>query len=156
MESPIELIHRFNVEAGLLEKGYDDFLESSFQVEEALEGLHPEFIIASMHPAVVADFEGDSTKARDVARLLVATSIVRDDRPFDVERLDKACDSVVFAVGSMAKLGLSPEQITRALNIVMHANFSKLAMPKDSFGKLMKPENFVGPEDKLQEILDER
>ena len=156
MESPIELIHRFNVEAGLLEKGYDDFLESSFQVEEALEGLHPEFIIASMHPAVVANFEGDSTKARDVARLLVATSIVLDDRPSDVERLDKACDSVVFAVGSMAKLGLSPEQITRALNTVMHANFSKLAMPKDSFGKLMKPENFVGPEDKLQEILDER
>lgn len=154
--NPIEQIHQFNHDAGLVEKGYDDYLEASFQVEEALEGLHPEYIIASMHPAVIANFEADPTKPRDVARLLVAMSVVLDDRPSDVERLDKACDAVVFAIGSMTKLGLSVDQITRSLNTVMTANFQKLAMPKDSHGKLMKPENFIGPEEKLQQILDER
>lgn len=152
MESPIELIHRFNVEAGLLEKGYDDFLESSFQIEEAMEGFRcPALMRAIGLP------ENLDTTPKNFSRFLVASAMAEHRFSLSaVERLDKACDSVVFAVGSMAKLGLSPEQITRALNTVMHANFSKLAMPKDSFGKLMKPENFVGPEDKLQEILDER
>lgn len=163
MESPIELIHRFNVEAGLLEKGYDDFLESSFQIEEALEGfpvaaLLP--ILENSHPQYSQQPHYGDVKAKHVARAVMthATDPLKGtySQLSDVDRLDKACDSVVFAVGSMAKLGLSPEQITRALNTVMHANFSKLAMPKDSFGKLMKPDNFVGPEDKLQEILDER
>ena len=152
----VDYIYDFNLAAGLLQKGYDDYLESSFQVEEALEGLHPEYIIASMHPAVIANFEADPTKPRDVARLLVATSIVRDDKPSDVERLDKACDAVVFAIGSMAKLRLSPDQINRAMRAVTDANLQKLTMPKDAQGKLMKNPDFVGPEKKLQRILDER
>jgi hypothetical protein len=56
----------------------------------------------------------------------------------------------------MAKLGLDPQQITKALNIVMHANQAKLFMPTDQHGKLCKPEGFIPPEDKLQLILDER
>ena len=164
MESPIELIHRFNVEAGLLEKGYSDFLEASFQIEEALEGF-PERNLLFLGNVIMGDaFTATAKLPKEVSRAVVTTASIGGNGPYgeelvplsDVERLDKACDSVVFAVGSMAKLGLSPEQITRALNTVMHANFSKLAMPKDSFGKLMKPDNFVGPEDKLQEILDER
>ena len=152
----VDYIYDFNFVTGLLQKGYDDYLESSFQVEEALEGLHPEYIIASMHPAVIANFEGDPTKPRDVARLLVATSIVLDNKPSDVERLDKACDAVVFAIGSMAKLRLSPDQINRAMRAVTDANLQKLTMPKDAQGKLMKPDNFEGPEAKLQAILNER
>ena len=74
----------------------------------------------------------------------------------DVDRLDKACDAVVFAVGSMAKLGLNAQQITKALNIVMKANNQKLSMPKDEHGRLMKPDSFVGPEAELQKLLDER
>ena len=35
----VQEIYDFNKQAGLLEKGYDDFLESSFQIEEALEGF---------------------------------------------------------------------------------------------------------------------
>jgi hypothetical protein len=57
----------------------------------------------------------------------------------------------------MAKLGLSAQQITEALNIVMKANNQKLSMPKDEHGKLMKPaSSFVGPEAELQKLLDER
>ena len=35
----IQQIYDFNQQAGLLDKGYDDFPESSFQIEEALEGF---------------------------------------------------------------------------------------------------------------------
>ena len=34
MENPIKLIHKFNKEAGLIDQGYDDFLESSFQLRK--------------------------------------------------------------------------------------------------------------------------
>ena len=73
----------------------------------------------------------------------------------DIERLDKAIDAIVFAVGSIAKLGLTPEQIERAILVVTEANLQKLTMPKDEYGKLTKPADFVGPEVKLQEILNE-
>jgi hypothetical protein len=56
----------------------------------------------------------------------------------------------------MAKLGLNPQEITKALNIVMHANFAKLQCPRDEFGKLTKPADFVGPEAELQKLLDSR
>lgn len=147
MENPIKLIYKFNEQAGLLDKGYDDFLESSFQVEEALEGFSmPDCI--DIHKLV------DYNSYKELSRAIVNSM----DSPnlSDVDRLDKACDAVVFAVGSMAKLGLNPQQITKALNVVMQANRAKLDMPKDEYGKLTKPANFVGPESKLQQILDER
>lgn len=74
----------------------------------------------------------------------------------DVERLDKAVDAAVFAFGYMFKLGLTPEQASRAMSIVMAANKQKLTMPRDSFGKLMKNPDFIGPEVELQCLLEER
>lgn len=74
----------------------------------------------------------------------------------EVDRLDKGCDQIIFAIGGLAKLGLTAQQITQALNTVMEANNAKLGMPRDEHGKLMKPEGFVGPEAKLQVILDNR
>ena len=44
----------------------------------------------------------------------------------------------------------------RAIGAVTEANLQKLTMPKDEHGKLTKPADFVGPEIKLQAILDER
>ena len=34
----IDAIYQFNEQAGLLEQGYNDFSESAYQIEEALEG----------------------------------------------------------------------------------------------------------------------
>ena len=154
MLNPIKRIVQFNQDAGLLGKGYEDFLESSFQIEEALEGFNPEFIILSMHEAVISNFNGDITSPKDVSRHLVATALTSDCSITDVDRLDKACDAIVFAIGSMAKLGLDHHAITKALNIVNDANKAKLGMSRDAEGKLLKPEGFVGPEVKLQELLD--
>lgn len=152
MKNPIELIYQFNKEAGLLDNPYNDFLESSFQVEEALEGFgNLPTLARRIHPEGI--FIGDATP-KSLSRDIV--NLASDAIPMaNVDRLDKACDAVVFAVGSMAKLGLNPTQITQALNTVMEANLTKLGMPKDAYGKQTKPESFTGPETKLQEILNE-
>jgi hypothetical protein len=152
MENPIKLIYKFNREAGLLDQGYDDFLESSFQIEEALEGFNLRWLIRDLHD----DDLMDDANAKQVSRSIIQSATEEVTNISDVDRLDKACDAVVFAVGSMAKLGLNPQEITKALNVVMHKNFEKLHCPKDEFGKLTKPVDFVGPEPELQLILDAR
>ena len=139
----IDAIYQFNEQAGLLEQGYNDFSESAYQIEEALEGYE-----------IAHGFTVHLDTPKEMSR-----TIVRAQGPFvgtDVDRLDKAIDAIVFAVGSIAKLGLTPPQIREAIEIVTTANLQKLSMPKDEFGKLTKPADFVGPETKLQELLDRR
>lgn len=160
MSNPIHQIYEFNQKAGLLDKPYSDFLESSFQVEEALEGFDCLYVLAKY-----VNLDPTTPKLpREIARKVV--SIAQDGvspdpsnppKPLpDLDRLDKALDAIVFAFGSIFKLGLTPEQALRALSAVMQANLQKLSMPKDSHGKLTKPADFVGPESQLQLILKER
>ena len=141
MINPIKDIVKWQKEAGNLDKPYSDFLESSFQIEEALEGFD-----LSTLPNEIG---GDSPKlvARQICQFL---EFVEDD----VARLDKACDAIVYAIGSIAKLGLDHHGITKALNIVNNANKQKLNSKRDSLGKLEKPLNFKGPEEELQELLN--
>ena len=143
----VEQIHDFNKQAGLLDKPYNDLLESSFQIEEALEGFP--FIGAKVSMEVSGDHS-----AKDISREFL--NQLGTCHLSDVDRLDKACDAIVFAFGSIFKLGLNPEQAARAVSVVMNANLAKLSMPKDEFGKLTKPEGFVGPETLLADILAER
>ena len=142
----VQRIYDFNKDNGLLEKGYSDFLESSFQIEEALEGFDIKEVSQN-----TTDYRLTTSSAKELSRYIL------DREKFigtDVDRLDKACDAIIFAIGSMAKLGLDHHAITKALNIVNDANKAKLGMSRDTEGKLLKPEGFVGPEVKLQELLD--
>lgn len=151
----IEQVYQFNKDAGLLNNGYDDFLESSFQIEEALEGLDTDAITKRLAGDV--DDKGAKEIARFIASIGTHKQVPNSNIILaDVDRLDKACDAIVFALGSMAKLGLTPAQINQALNIVMTANQAKLSCPKDEHGKLTKPDNFPNPEPLLQSLLDER
>lgn len=163
MSDFVQRIYDFNKDNGLIDKGYSDFLESSFQIEEALEGFNSLQSLAN----ILTDEEceprvRDDASPKNISRAIVQVakegSYMTDStfRISDVDRLDKACDAIVFAVGSMAKLGLSPSQIHQALNIVMDANQAKTGCPKDAEGKLMKPSNFPNPEPRLQELLDSR
>ena len=141
----IDAIYQFNEQAGLLEQGYNDFSESAYQIEEALEGYE-----------IAQGFTVHLDIPKEMSR-----TIVRAQGPFigtDVDRLDKAIDAIVFAVGSIAKLGLTPPQIREAIEIVTTANLQKLSMPKDEFGKLTKPADWelYAPEKELQLILDKR
>lgn len=157
MSDFVQRIYDFNKDSGLIDKGYSDFLESSFQIEEALEGFGDlPYLQCRLHSD--GDYHEELCNPKELSRQIVRLAEM-DSKPTnisDVDRLDKACDAVVFAIGSMAKLGLSPSQIHQALNIVMDANQAKLNAKCDSEGKLGKPENFVGPEEELQKILDER
>ncbi len=163
MINPIKQIHDFNHKAGLVEAGYSDFLESSFQIEEALEGFDLNMLEIGTRRKNIPGTPGYSTPkemSRDIVAIAAMDISTGNIPPIsDVDRLDKACDAVVFAVGSMTKLGLNPTQITKALNIVMNSNMAKLSCPKDEHGKLLKPDNFdslYAPEPKLQKLLDER
>ena len=152
----VEQIHDFNKQAGLLDKPYNDLLESSFQIEEALEGFNNlsnlvELLSKSNLPLIWED------SPKNISRGILGVIANGDVQTLsDVDRLDKACDAIVFAFGSIFKLGLTPEQASRAISVVMNANLAKLSMPKDEFGKLTKPEGFVGPETLLADILAER
>lgn len=152
----VQQIYDFNKQAGLLDRGYDDFLESSFQIEEALEGFPKLQNLAN----ILTDEESEDRVRDDASPKNISRAIVQyviGDTPIsDVDRLDKAIDAIVFAIGSIAKLGLNVEQIHRAIGAVTEANLQKLSMPKDEHGKLMKPKDFVGPEAQLQAVLDER
>lgn len=153
MENPIKQIYKFNKEAGFLASGCNPWLESAYQIEEALEGFDIPYLAYRLGYA--PDFEPNIT-AKDLSRYILGSE-AKETVIAEVDTLDKACDHVVFAVGAMAKLGLSAQQITLAINTVMQANFAKVRNPQyDSEGKLVKPENFQGPEAKLQEILDAR
>jgi len=146
MLNPIKQIVLFNKEAGLLDKGYDDKLEASFLIEEALEGFDTTDLVYLSHDTAAVTCADPKAHSRYITSRCSGTLS-------DVDRLDKACDAVVFAIGSMAKLGLDHHAITKALNIVMKANFTKLGQKTDSAGKLNKPADFVGPEAELKELL---
>lgn len=158
MQSIIQNVYTFNQKANLL-NGYSDDLETAFQIEEALEGFA---YLTTLHSMLDPINIISVTTAKDVSRAIVSVAKtgncrrIAEDYISDVDRLDKACDSIIFALGSMAKLGLTPEQIEQALHIVTTANLQKLDMPKDPQGKLLKPISFVGPEIQLQELLDQR
>ena len=155
----VQRIYDFNRDAGLLDKPYDDFLETSFQIEEALEGFSNLPHLAKQVLVEDAVTGYDAYTPKEVARAIVALARTDDEVPEilpDVARLDKHIDSMVFDIGALAKLGLTPEQMIRAINVVMDANQAKLGCPKDSHGKLTKPADFPNPEPRLQAILDER
>jgi hypothetical protein len=161
MQNPIKRIVQFNHDADLVKSGYSDFLESSFQIEEALEGFKLNNIAISASKEL--NTQPGQVSPKELARDIVGIVAGDLDCPevsippiSDVERLDKACDAVVFAIGSMTKLGLNAQQITQALNIVMDSNQAKLKCPKDSHGKLTKNADFPNPEPRLQELLNSR
>ncbi len=145
-----DLVYDFNDKAGLIKAGYDDFRESAFQIEEALEG----FNIAELSRNVT-DYSYSTDSTKELARYILTNERFTGT---DVDRLDKACDAIIFAIGSMAKLGLSPEQMRQALDIIANANLAKLSMPKDEYGKLIKPANWeqYAPEAQLQALLNQQ
>ena len=156
MENAIKSIYKWQVDAGLADKGYDDELESSFQIEEALEGFENIKSLASAIgvPTTLPKLEKELSRyISGVAKHGTGDEVITTSIP-DVDRLDKACDAVVFAIGSMAKLGLGPQEMTKALLAVNKANVQKLGMERDEHGKLLKPDSFIGPEHELQKILN--
>lgn len=150
MTNAIKSIHKWQVDSGNTKYDYDDHLESSFQVEEALEPFDVTNLASTLD--CQATHKDVSRAILDV--VLDTQSTMYPIQVRDVDRLDKALDAIIFAIGSMAKLGLNPQDINKALLIVNHANMQKLGFKRDEHGKLLKPADFKGPEPELQKLLD--
>lgn len=153
----ITKIYEFNEKAGLLDKPYNDKLESSFPIEEALEGFNLFDLVNEMR----SQYDGEESP-KEYSRLIINSAGLPEygsmqtpgDIP-DVDRLDKHLDIIVYSLGSIFKLGLSPSQAMEALDIVATANMQKLNAGKDEYGKQLKPEGFVSPEEKLRKFFKE-
>lgn len=140
-------IYLFNKLANLLGKGYSPRLEAAFQIEEALEG----FNIAEISSKLGF---GDNTEAKLLARYILDQDTTTDVIPA-VDAVDKACDAIVFAIGSLAKVGLPPSGIAEAIDVVVNSIMTKVEDPQyDEDGKLLKNAKYVAPEAELQELID--
>lgn len=151
--NPLKTIYKFNQEAGLLAKGYSDERECAFPIEEALEDLDT----YKLEVNLTGHFRGLTPK--DISRLIVADTASTNAAGLtitDADRLDKHLDIIVYSLGSIYKLGLTPQQVMRALGVVAEKNMEKLKAGQDSHGKQQKPEGFIGPEAQLEKILNER
>ena len=154
MENPLKSIYKFNKEAGLLDKGYSDFLEPSFLIEEALEDLNTLPNLA-MH----LNMKDEGASPKEIAREIVSLANYNAELT-DLQRFDKHIDAIVYAVGGAYKLGLTPQQLEAGIAAVMHSNMKKIGAGKDEHGKALKPSNWAEIEaeqvKKLQAILDKR
>ena len=155
MENPLKSIYKFNKEAGLLEKGYSDFLEPSFLIEEALEDLPT---LKSLGQVISVNSENPKEIARQIVSIAGGNNTTKPLT--DLQRFDKHIDAIVYAVGGAYKLGLTPQQLEAGIAAVMHSNTKKISAGQDAAGKQLKPSNWAEIEAeqvrKLQAILDKR
>ena len=112
MENPIKQIYKFNKEAGLLESGYNHSRETAYLIEEVIESF-PQYKIDELANRVQMNslVTISNVSQKDLSRLLINLIIDKENPPSDLELFDKHIDAFVYTVGSMAKLGLSPQQI---------------------------------------------
>ena len=133
----LELIEKFNKDNNLIQLGYEPERESSFVIEEALEGF--------------ANYKGLEPKEASRAIIKEVEGTFNGN---DIDAFDKHLDIIVFSIGSLLKLGLELEEIGEGLLVVANKNLEKCSVGKDKYGKQMKPEDFVGPEAELEKIYN--
>lgn len=158
MENTVKAICQFNDKAGLSQRDFSDRLESSFLIEESLEGFDRLDILAEILSKNTLGVKVLSSSPKDISRAITAIAMSDECVVSDRDRFDKHIDAYVYTTGAMRKLKLTPQQIEAGILVVNQANLKKLGAPKDEHGKLTKPEGWeqFAPEAKLQAILDKR
>jgi len=109
------------------------------------------------HPVSIVPTKLDKKRAlnrgtwmlEEVAEFLSAEDIY--------EQADAMIDLMYFALGTMVEMGIEPEQL---FSIVQKANMDKLwedGKPRynKKDGKVIKPENWENPEQKIKKYIDE-
>lgn len=144
MKNPIQAIIDFNVKAGFIKSDVsepNDYNESAYLIEEALEPYGVNYL-AHILGIDKSNEKFAKNPQREVAKAIMV-HVETNGKPTKLELVDKYLDAIVYAVGSLGKLGLSHQDITAGLNIVTEANMKKTANPVyDESGKLMKPDNW--------------
>ena len=151
MRNPLQAIISFNEKAGLLKDPFNDKKESAYLIEEALESFDVSYLgkLICLDPSKI-----DSPK--EVSRGLIANTLPLKEPLAKEHIVDKYLDAIVFAVGALAKMGLTHQDITHLLNVVTDCNMKKLPVGTDSEGKQLKPDDWVGPEERIYSYLDKR
>ena len=73
-----------------------------------------------------------------------------------VDQVDACLDAAIFAIGGLARIGLTREQAEACFHAIMDANFEKKAGVKEGregAKDAIKPEGWVGPEARIGEII---
>lgn len=72
-------------------------------------------------------------------------------------QVDALLDSIYFSIGALYKMGLTAEQIGLSFRAVHQCNMQKKlgVVPKrdNPLGDAVKPEGWVGPEERIAEVL---
>jgi len=133
---------------------YDDKKESAMQIEEALEGLiDADYDVYNFTTDDYNDIFG-GLSPRAISRDITNHIALNSDVP-TIERVDKHIDSIYLNIGSLHKIGLSAADITDALQIVHDANKQKTG-EKDETGKVIKPKDFIEPDEAITQLLIKR
>lgn len=162
MKNPIQAIIDFNAKAGFITgannfSNFNDTKESAYLIEEALEPYQVEHL-ASLFELAKHTAEYTKNPQREVAKAILANTDVAEV-PTKVQLVDKYIDAIIYAVGSLGKMGLTHQDITAALNIVTEANVKKTLNPVyDDEGKLLKPADWdmYDPEYRLINLIQKR
>lgn len=80
----------------------------------------------------------------------------QDPKEVLTEQVDACIDAAIFAIGGLARLGLTSLEAELCIMSVMDANFEKKAGVKpgrEGAPDAVKPEGWVGPEARIKEIL---
>ena len=136
--STLQRIVEWNEKRGLLDKGFDKKLETSFLIEEILE------------------FNGCKGEVKELARQL-AEDIdneyitynldIEYVEPDSQDIIDGLGDLIIFATGAMAKKLKainSPHSVDDIINLIMDANDRK-GSKTDAYGKITKDKEFTQP-----------
>lgn len=97
--------------------------------------------------------------SKDLAISLLAEELLEFIKAKEeVDKLDALVDMVYIAIGGMWKMGLSTEQVRKAIIIVCDSNDTKAVKKTASHIKanVDKGPDYVRPEARLQELLNER
>lgn len=125
MENTVKAVCQFNDKAGLSNRPFDDKLEASFLIEEALEDFDRLDVLAALLSKNTLGVEVKSSSPKDISRAITAIAMSENCIVSDNKRLDKHVDAYVYTVGAMRKLNLTPQEIEQSILVVNKANMKK-------------------------------
>ena len=134
----LQRIVEWNKKRGLLDKGFDKKLETSFLIEEILEFNGCKGEVKELARQIAEDIDNEYiTYNLDIEYVT----------PDNQDIIDGLGDLIIFAAGAMAKKLKainSPHSVDDIINLIMDANDRK-GSKTDAYGKITKDKEFTQP-----------
>lgn len=130
-------------------------VERVFDFNEQVVGVD----VPTLRPLAQAEAGWLSSALKEEADELTDASWIgtpSDVQEAVVDQVDACLDAAIFAIGGLARMGLTREQAEACFHAIMDANFEKRAGVKpgrEGAKDAVKPEGWVGPEARIKEII---